>query len=49
LAKGGVEVKRRDRPDLEIVQEALLIAHLKAKIQSLLDDIRAKAVEVPFK
>ena len=49
LAKGGVEVKRRDQPKPEIVAEADLVARVQAEIKALLDAITAKVVEVPFK
>ena len=49
LAKGGVEVKRRDQPKPEIVAEADLVARVKAEIKALMDAITAKVVEVPFK
>jgi len=49
LAKGGVEVKRRDQPKPEIVTEVDLVARVQAEIKALLDAIKAKVVEVPFK
>jgi prolyl-tRNA synthetase len=49
LAKGGVEVKRRDQPKPEIVAEADLVARVQAEIKTLMDAITAKVVEVPFK
>ena len=49
LAKGGVEVKRRDQPKPEIVAEADLVARVHAEIKTLLDAIATKVVEVPFK
>ena len=49
LAKGGVEVKRRDQPKAEIVPEADLIARVKMEINTLLEAIVVKVVEVPFK
>jgi prolyl-tRNA synthetase len=49
LAKGGVEVKRRDQPKAEIVPEADLVARIQAEIKMLLDAIAAKVVDVPFK
>jgi prolyl-tRNA synthetase len=49
LAKGGVEVKRRDQPKAEIVAEADLVARVHAEIDALLEAITAKVVEVPFK
>jgi len=49
LARGGVELKRRDRKEIEIVSEADLIARLHSGIQAMLDEIQAKVVEVPFK
>ncbi len=49
LAKGGVEMKRRDQSKTEIVAEASLAGRLKQEIQSLSDSIASKIVEVPFK
>jgi prolyl-tRNA synthetase len=49
LAKGGVELKRRDQPKPEIVAEADLVARIQAEIRTLLDAIAALVVEVPFK
>jgi prolyl-tRNA synthetase len=49
LAKGGVEVKRRDQPKPEIVAEADLVARVQAEIKVLLDAIALKVIEVPFK
>ena len=49
LAKGGVEVKRRDQPKTEIVAEADLITRVKAEMKAMLDEIQSKVVEVPFK
>lgn len=49
LAKGGVELKRRDRKEIEIVSEADLIARLQSEIKAMLEEIQAKVVEMPFK
>ena len=49
LKSGGIELKRRDRTEKEIVPEADLIARLQAEITSMLDEIQAKVVDVPFK
>lgn len=49
LAKGGVEVKRRDQPKAEIVAEADLVARVQAEINALLNAIESKVIEVPFK
>jgi prolyl-tRNA synthetase len=49
LARGGVEMKRRDQPKTEIVSEASLVLRLQAEINSLLDGIVSKVVEVPFR
>jgi len=49
LAKGGVEVKRRDQPKPEIVAEVDLVARVQAEIKALLDAVAAKVVEVSFK
>jgi prolyl-tRNA synthetase len=49
LAKGGVELKRRDQPKAEIVAEANLITRVKTEIKAMLDEIQSKVIEVPFK
>ncbi|HJW84360.1 MAG TPA: proline--tRNA ligase [Anaerolineae bacterium] len=49
LGKGGVELKQRDRKEFEIVAEAGLTARVRAEIQSMFEEIRAKVAEVPFK
>ncbi|HET7090218.1 MAG TPA: proline--tRNA ligase [Anaerolineae bacterium] len=49
LGKGGVEMKRRDRKELEIVAESDLIARAQAEIKSMLEEIQARVVEMPFK
>jgi len=49
LAKGGVEMKRRDQSTTEIVQEAFLPVRLKQEIQLLVDKVVTKIVDVPFK
>ena len=49
LAKGGIEMKRRDQSKTEIVTEASLAACLKREIKSQSDRIVSKVVEVPFK
>ena len=49
LKNGGIELKRRDQADKTIVPEADLIARVQAEIKALLDKIRAKVVDVPFK
>ena len=49
LAKGGVEMKQRDQPKIEIVAEASLVTRLRTEIKSMLDAIVLKVVEVPFK
>jgi len=49
LGQGGVEMKRRDRKELEIVAESDLIARLQAEIASMFKEIQAKVVEVPFR
>ena len=49
IGKGGVELKRRDRKEFEIVSEANLMTRVKTEINSMLDEIVAKVVEVPFK
>jgi prolyl-tRNA synthetase len=49
LKSGGVEMKRRDRKESEIVSEADLIARVQAEIKLLLEEIQARVVDVPFK
>jgi prolyl-tRNA synthetase len=49
LAKGGVEMKRRDQSKTEIVAEASLVRGLQTEINFLLDKISLNIVEVPFK
>ncbi len=49
LAKGGVELKRRDQPKAEIVAEADLVARVQSEVKAMLDAIAATVVEVPFK
>ena len=49
LAKGGIEMKRRDHSDKEIVGEDLLVVRLQTEISSLLDQIASKVVDIPFK
>ena len=49
LAKGGVELKRRDQPKPEIVAEVDLVARVQTEINALLDAIAVKVVDVPFK
>ncbi len=49
LAKGGVEVKRRDQPKPEIVAEADLVTRVQTEINALLDAIAVKVIEVPFR
>ncbi|MBI5032767.1 MAG: proline--tRNA ligase [Chloroflexi bacterium] len=49
LKNGGIEIKRRDQKQASIVAEADLIAKVHAEIKTLLDEIRTKVVEVPFK
>ncbi|HKZ87462.1 MAG TPA: proline--tRNA ligase [Anaerolineae bacterium] len=49
LGQGGVEMKRRDRKELEIVAESDLIARLQAEIRSMFREVQAKVVEVPFR
>jgi prolyl-tRNA synthetase len=49
LGQGGVEMKRRDRKELEIVAESELIARLQAEIASMFQEVQAKVVEVPFR
>jgi prolyl-tRNA synthetase len=48
LAKGGVELKRRDSKDIEIVKEAEMVQRLQSEIQKMLDAIRSAVVPVPF-
>jgi prolyl-tRNA synthetase len=49
IGKGGVELKRRDRKEFEIVAEAGLIARLQAEIESMFEALQARVVEIPFK
>ena len=49
LGKGGVEMKRRDRKELEIVAESDLITRLRAEILSMFQEVQAKVVEAPFR
>jgi prolyl-tRNA synthetase len=49
IKNGGVEIKRRDQKDASIIAEADLIARVQAEIKSMLDEIKAKVVEVPFR
>jgi prolyl-tRNA synthetase len=49
LAKGGVEMKRRDQPKIDIVAEAALVTRLQTEIRALLDTIVLKVVDVPFR
>jgi prolyl-tRNA synthetase len=48
LAKGGVEMKRRNQSKTEIVTETSLAVRLKQEINSLLHEIASKIVTVPF-
>ena len=48
LAKGGVELNRRDSKDIEIVKEAEMVQRLQSEIQKMLDAIRSAVVPVPF-
>ncbi len=48
LAKGGVELKRRDREDRAIVPESELLAAVRAELQSLHDEIARRVVPVTF-
>ena len=49
IARGGVELKRRDGEAMTIVPEAEVIAAIKAVIEELEAAIRARMVEVPYK
>jgi prolyl-tRNA synthetase len=49
IEKGGIELKRRDQKDLEIVSESDLIVHVRALIESMYEEIAKRVVEVPFK
>jgi prolyl-tRNA synthetase len=48
LAKGGVEMKRRDQSKTEIVTEASLAVRLEQETKSLLDEVASKVVDVPL-
>lgn len=49
IAQDGVELKRRDRKEIEIVAEGDLLDHLRSEIESMQQAIRAKVVEMPFR
>ena len=49
VEKGGVELKRRDQKNLEIVSEANLVVYVRAMIESMCEEIAKRVVEVPFK
>ncbi len=49
IGKGGVEMKRRNRPDVEIVSESDLVTRVQAEIKSMFEAIEAPMIEVPFK
>jgi prolyl-tRNA synthetase len=49
LAKGGVEMKRRDQSETEIVPESSLIARLQTEIRVMQDTILSKVVDIPFR
>ena len=49
LAKGGVEMKRRDQSETEIVPESSLIARLQTEIRLMQDTILSKVVDIPFR
>ncbi|MGH2594196.1 MAG: proline--tRNA ligase, partial [Anaerolineae bacterium] len=49
VGKGGVEMKRRDRKEFEVVAEADLIRRVQAEIKLMSEAIQAEAVEAPFK
>ena len=48
LAKGGVELKRRDSKDIEIVKEAEMVQRLQGEIQKMLDAIQSTVVPMPL-
>ena len=48
LAKGGVELKRRDRADKTITPESELLSVVRAELQSLHDEIAQRIVTVVF-
>lgn len=49
LAKGGVEIKRREAKEAALVSVGAVVAAVKAEIGTLEDEIRKRVVEVPFK
>jgi prolyl-tRNA synthetase len=49
LGKGGIEMKRRDRKEVEIVAESDLILRVQSEIEAMFEEIRRKVVEVPYK
>jgi prolyl-tRNA synthetase len=48
LAKGGVELRRRDRADKTIAPESELLSVVRAELQSLHDEIARRVVTVVF-
>ncbi len=49
LKKGGVELKRRDTGDSELIPLAEIVSAVQAKIAEMTAEIMATVVEVPFK
>jgi prolyl-tRNA synthetase len=49
LKRGGVEFKRRDRKDRQVVALAEVISAVQAEIAALHEEVMANVVEVPFK
>ena len=48
LAQGGVELKRRDRPEKTVVAESELLAVVRTELQSLHDDIAQRVAPVAY-
>jgi prolyl-tRNA synthetase len=49
LKQGGVEFKRRDRPDKYILPISEIIPHVQSEIAALQKDIQTTILEVPYK
>lgn len=49
LTQGGVELKRRNRQEKEIVKYAEIVGRVRSEIAALETEVAAKVVEVPFK
>ncbi len=49
LKRGGVEFKRRDSKDRQVIAMAEVVAAVKAEIATLYEEVAANVIEVPFK